>query len=228
MGKLSETSRAMRMWRHDGDNGSGGGWEAEWKRLTSRLIPAFESGSRIVAIVSAQSGEGVSTVTYQLARRLVEQGRKRVMVVDANLRDPSLHRFIGGTRSPGLTEFLKGDLHFTQISQTLPRLHFIAAGRPEEDPVHLLESPRFAEALELLAKSYEAVLVDMPSLVSHPETEGMLRHCDGCVFVAEADRTRAPAVRAVADRVRDAGVNIHGAILNKRNYPIPERLYRLL
>jgi capsular exopolysaccharide synthesis family protein len=227
MGQLSENARSLLATRAAAP-AAGANWEAEWKRLTTRLVPVFAAGNRIVAITSGQPGEGVTTVAYQLSRRLVEQGRKRVVVVDANLRNPSLHRFLGGTRSPGLTEFLKGDLHFTQVTQRLPRLHFISAGRGEGDPVHLLESPRFAESLELLAKDYEVVLVDTPALVAYPETEAILRHVDGCVLVAEADRSRAPAVRAVADRIRDAGVSLIGAVLNKRSYPIPERLYRHL
>lgn len=227
MGQLSENARSL-LSLNSARPAAGADWDAEWKRLTTRLLPVFESGNRIVAITSGQPGEGVTTVAYQLSRRLVAQGRKRVVVVDANLRNPSLHRHLGGTRSPGLTEFLKGDLHFTQVTQRLPRLHFISAGRGEGDPVHLLESPRFAESLELLAKDYEVVLIDTPSIVMYPETEAMLRHVDGCLLVAEADRARAPAVRAVADRIRDAGVSLIGSVLNKRSYPIPESLYRHL
>ncbi len=227
MAELSRKSTSVVASRR-GNAETSADWDAEWKRLTARVIPAIEAGNRIIAVTAGQSGAGVSTVTYQLARRLVVQGRKRVVIVDANLRSPSLHRFLGGTRSPGLVEFLKGDLHFTQISQRLPRLHFIAAGRGGGDPVHLLESPRFAEGLEALAKDFDVVLIDMPGIIAHPETEAMLRHADGCVLVAEADRARAPAVRAVADRIRDAGVTLIGAVLNKRTYPIPERLYRML
>jgi len=203
-----------------------GDWDADFSRLATRLVPAIDGGYRSIAFIAGQRGEGTTTVVHQLAIRLADQGRKRVLVIDANLRQPSLHRRLGGSRNPGLAEFLDGSVHFSQVTQRLSRLHLIPAGTSKEPATRLLESPRLAEGLYLLAEEYDAILIDSPSFVDHPETESLLRRVDGCVFVAEASRVRVPAAQTVVGHIRKSGVEMLGAVLNKREYPIPSFFYR--
>lgn len=203
-------------------------WDVHFMRLTTRLTPALREGRRSLAFLSSHRGEGTTTMAKQLALKLSMQGRQRVLVIDANLRHPSLHRRLGAVRGPGLAEFLSGRIHLDHVTQRLSRLHLIAAGRSKHDPVMLLESPRFAEALERKVQDYDCVLIDAPAFVDHPETEALLQHVDACVLVAEAGRTRPPVARSVAEAVRDSGSELLGTVLNKRRFAIPERIYRLL
>ena len=85
-------------------------------------------------------------------------------------------------------------------------LHLIPAGTSKQKATRLLESPRLAEGFYLLAEEYDAILIDSPSFVDHPETESLLRRVGGCVFVAEASSVRVPAAQTVVGHIRKSGV----------------------
>jgi capsular exopolysaccharide synthesis family protein len=186
---------------------------AAFCRLAAQLHQTQQTRAlTTILIASALPDEGKSLTAANLALALSGAYGKRVSLIDADLRRPSLHRMFGTSSSPGLHDCLAGAVQVrpARISHTLT---FLPAGSPQENPLEILSSSRLRALIAEQAQRCDWVIFDAPPLAACPDAGLLASLVDGVVLVVRAGHTPLPAVEsAVQSLGRD---RIVGVILNR-------------
>jgi len=173
-------------------------------------------------VTSPSPEEGKSTIICNLAITLAQLG-KRVMVVDADLRRPKVHKlFRTEGREPGLSNFLAEQaIDITDVvhSTEVEGVTVIPAGPIPPNPAELLATPRMSALLERASELVDVVLVDSPPVLVVADGAIIASQVDGAIVVVDGFSTRSSALRAALHALDNAKVNIVGAIINKLKRP---------
>ncbi len=173
------------------------------------LLPA--RSPRAVGFLSAQGGDGTSTVALQFAESLAREPDQRVLVVDANLQRGS--RLLEKARAAAPQEGTRGAINL------LPLGDLLRAGPP-------MPIVAFREILEAAGAGYDWMIVDGSPLLESPEAAPMAAQLDGVVLVVRSGRSRRPVLHRAIDLLKRSGANPLGSVLNRRRLEIPDFLYR--
>jgi capsular exopolysaccharide synthesis family protein len=191
---------------------------------TSIQLSSTSRQSRVIAVTSCQPGEGKSTLSTNLAAALA-QGGKRVVVVDTDMRRPSLLWRLKLTGKRGLSEYLTGAETLEGIIQThktLTTLDMIPSGSAPPLPADLLASDQMKHFVEQLRERYEYVILDTPPALSVTDPLIVSSLADGLVLVIrQGVCTRAMLSRA-AEIFHDVGIKVYGFVLNGVDASLPE------
>ena len=171
------------------------------------------SALKVVMVTSAEPGDGKTSVAVNLALVFSESYRRRVLLVDADLRRPSIREISQVSDLPGLSEVLKakGDqkLSVLRLTETLTLL---PAGRPDPDPMSGLTSPRMQQIVREAAARFDWVILDAPPMGPVPDASLLAGMADSTLLVVRAGRTPCAAVQNAIEGVgRD---RILGVVLN--------------
>jgi capsular exopolysaccharide synthesis family protein len=183
----------------------------QFRALGARLHQQPRS-SGVVMVTSAIAGEGKTFTALNLALTLSESYRRRVVIVDADLRRPSLHRVLGQPIGDGLANVLmKGEPRGLRgVTQNLAAL---TAGAVVEDPIAVLTTERLPRVLSQLAGLFDWVVLDTPPVGPLPDAGLLAEHAHTILFVVQAGRTPySVAQRAVESLGHD---RVQGIILNR-------------
>ncbi len=187
----------------------------QFRTLRSRLYRLREKKSiRTLLITSTCSGEGKSFVALNLAQAIARQHERRALLIDADLRAPSLEFRMGAASAPGLTDYLAGEADEFSIIQTDAKedLFFIPAGRSVSNPTELLANNRLRSLLGRLAPVFEWIIVDAPPVLPVSDASVLAGMCDGVIFVIRAGATAFDLAQAACQEFREN--NLLGAVLN--------------
>jgi len=191
---------------------------------TSIQLSSTSRGSRVIAVTSCQPGEGKSTMSMNLAAALA-QGGKKVVLVDTDMRRPSVYWRLGLTEKKGLSEFLTGMEPMDAVIQkhkSLSTLDLIPSGMCPPLPADLLGSDQMKTFVEELRSRYEYVIFDSPPALSVTDPLIVASLSDGLVLVIrQGFCTRAMLARA-GEVFRDVGVKMYGFVLNGVDASLPE------
>jgi protein-tyrosine kinase len=202
----------------------------EHHRLKYNIL-RLNSGRKIRALLFASPtrGEGTSTVLTNFATSLAADG-DRVLLVDANLRTPSLHSAFRLGAERGLTDLLLGNLTLGEvIKQTdVPNLSMTTCGTPHPNPFVLLESDSLKDHVEDMKANADWVLLDCPTITSCNDAASLAGSVDGLILVLEAEKTRWEVAENARKSIKGGNGNVLGVVLNKRRYHIPNWLYKRL
>ena len=160
-----------------------------------------EQRCRVVGITSAYSGEGKSTTAVNLSYMLAEAG-ERVLLIEADMRLPALTRRLGMRTSPGLSNVLVGLCNVNEALQVSPlheHLSFFSAGDIPPNPSELLGSKAIGTLMQVLAESFDFVLLDLPPVGEVTDALVASKLTDGMVVVVRQNYAER---RAVADTMR--------------------------
>ena len=193
--------------------------------LASILFTAPDSEHpKVLAITSAASGEGKTTVASNFAMALAQTGRQ-VLLVDGNLRQPRLHEVFGVPNSEGLGELLDvpvSRLRYRVGDQCLATdvegLSVLPAGAGGAAVVDRLYSPRVPHLFDCLREQFDAVVIDTAPLASL-ESRALARAADGVIMVIGARHTSHEAAEAALRRLSGDGTNVLGTVLNDCGTP---------
>jgi capsular exopolysaccharide synthesis family protein len=195
--------------------------EAYRATLTSILLPTLNGeGPRVLVLTSPDAGAGKTTVTSNLGMATAEIG-KRVLLVDADLRRPRLHRLFEIPNSFGLTDILRITTPLEEIPvnqlvrQTkIPGLCLVPSGPTTDGLSSLLYSPRLTEFLQRVAKEFDLVLIDAPPMLHFADARVLGRHSDGVILVLRSGQTKRDAAMLARQRFDEDGTCVLGTILN--------------
>jgi Mrp family chromosome partitioning ATPase len=185
--------------------------------------------TRHLTLCGALAGEGVSTVTAQFGEMLSRRG-ERVLLIDANPRHPSLHRQFHLVDGPGVAEYVAGSAPREAIVHAtgFAGLDLIPLGRCADRS----EADRVATALGDLSReigeAYDYVLLDSDYIGSPFFSQEAVAAGDGVILVARAGKTNREVAGRALETVRQVGGKVLGVVLNRREFPIPDFLYRRL
>ena len=182
----------------------------------SLLYSTSEGLPQVMLVTSAQPFEGKTTSSYAIAASFARMG-KTCLLIDADLRRPSLHRRIGYDNVAGLSTLLTshdplaGVLHPSGVEG----LTLLTSGIIPPSPTELLSSVRLEQILQEAARSFEVVVIDSPPILGLADAPTMAALVDGVVFVVEADRSRRGSLKTALRRLRSMRPIILGAVLTK-------------
>ena len=191
----------------------------QYRKLAAWIHHAqSERAIRVLMIASAVPGEGKTLTAINLALTLAESYERRVLLVDADFRRPSLHDSLGLPLAPGLANGLRSDddrkMPITQVSA---RLSVLTAGPRSTDPMALLTSDRMRRVLTDASETFDWVLLDTPPVVLMPDAHLLAAMVDGALLVVAAEETRYPLVQQavrIIGRERILGVVLNRATSN--------------
>jgi len=186
--------------------------------------------NHVIVFSGFRRGDGASTMSLNFANAFAENSSDSVVLVDGNLRDPVLHNQFKLKKKKGLFDALQGNAGMQDIvTEIIPKkLFFISAGQQTKNPITLYESPKFISLLKQLREKYDLVIFDSAPLLGNPETILLANKADGLIMVLNAEVTRWEVAKSVKDDLEGANVRILGAILNRKQFVIPQSIYRLL
>ncbi|MDY2784607.1 MAG: CpsD/CapB family tyrosine-protein kinase [Faecalibacterium sp.] len=181
-------------------------------------------GVKKIMITSAQASEGKSFISMNLMRKMVERG-KRVVLVDADLRRSVIARtfavqFETGEKGYGLSHYLAGIAEKEDIvyQTNIPNAFIVPVGKSVPNPIPLLLTGRFRELLNTLAEQYDYVIVDAAPVGVVIDAAEVARSCDGTLLVVGYDQVHRQELLEVKRQLEQTGVPILGAILNQVEY----------
>jgi succinoglycan biosynthesis transport protein ExoP len=169
---------------------------------------------QLLAVIGVAPRNGTTFVTVQLTQAL--SGLEiSVLVADANLRRPQLHKIFSIPRAPGMSDIIAAGENPGAVAYSMsPRLLALAAGTPVDDPPALFSSAQVRKAMEQIA-DVELMVFDTPSLASYVDAVVIAEQCDGAILVFNAATTSRRAVAAAANQLRRASVHLVGVVANK-------------
>ena len=203
-------------WNRIEDNGQNIGLTEAFHGLrTSVLLSTARRPPTSLLVTSAQGGEGKTTVAANLAVSLAQLG-ERVLLIDADLRRPSLHNFFGSTGSTGLVNFLTGDPDWRSlVFHAAPQgLDLLFCGPIPPNPADLLSSEYMPALIREASKEYKFVVVDSPPLLNLADSRILSTLVDGVILVVGGGITPRELVHRAYLSARDAGSHVLGATIN--------------
>lgn len=171
-------------------------------------------GAAVLVVASAVTGEGRSTTALGLARALAEAG-ERVLLLEADLRRPSLGAHLGLPPGPGLSEVLSGRAEAAAAVRPggADGLSVLPAGTPPPQPAELLASPRTVDLVAGLRAVYDQVVIDVPPVLPVTDAVVCAALADGLLVVVRWGRTRRPDVVEAVGMLQQAGAPVLGGVL---------------
>lgn len=171
---------------------------------------------RTLTTTSTRPGEGKTTTSFALARMLSRTGRK-VILIDADMRSPSLHHVFDLKNTKGLSNYLAGA---DQLDEMVHRgladgIAVMTAGPQPPNAAELLMGDRVRKLTEELLKTFDHVVLDAPPVMGLADTPLIANQVEGVIFVIEAHETRKSMARVAVNRLRDANARVLGVLLTK-------------
>jgi capsular exopolysaccharide synthesis family protein len=163
----------------------------QYRKLAATLHHAqVERDLKVVMVSSAVSGDGKTLTSTNLALTLSESYRRRVLLIDADLRRPSVHHVFQLKNVGGLTECLTAETERRlPLVQATPYLSVLLAGRPDSDPMSGLTSNRMRRLIGEAAETFDWVVVDTPPVVLMPDANLLAAMADAAILVIGAGKT---------------------------------------
>jgi capsular exopolysaccharide synthesis family protein len=202
--------------KHILDNPSSVFAESIRSLYTSIMISGSRQAPRSVLLTSAQPEEGKSTIAVCLARMCALSG-KSTLIVDADLRKPSVHRLMGLPQAPGLVEIYHGEARLDDVLRTdeASGAMVLTAGNLLVDPLKVLSAPSVRSLLGGLPQRFDLVLIDTPPLMAVADARVLAPDMDASVFVVRWLGTSREVVRFSLKQLVDTGARLSGVVLSR-------------
>jgi protein-tyrosine kinase len=191
----------------------------QYRRLAARLhLDQAQRGTKLVMVTSAIVGEGKTLTATNLALTLSESYRKRVLLIDGDLRRPGIHDMFGIPNFTGLSDAIRAaDERKVSVIHLTEHLSVLTAGRPDSDPMGVLASEKMHRVLADAAVAFDWVVIDTPPVALLSDAHLLASLVDTVVLVVRAGATPLEAIRTATVAVgRD---RILGVVLNSAEQP---------
>jgi capsular exopolysaccharide synthesis family protein len=190
----------------------------EFRSLRSRLYQIREREKQplqTVLVASAMAGEGKTFVAVNLARAIVQQRGRRVLLVDTDLRLSRMHAMLGASLDPGVSEYLRAEADMFSILQRGAQegLFFIGGGKAASNPAELIGSGRLKALIHRLVPVFDWIILDSPPSVPVTDASLLAEMSDGVIMVVKAGETPYDMARKGCQHFRDK--HLVGVVLNR-------------
>ncbi len=185
--------------------------------LVVNLFHTTGSGlPKLLAVTSSQASEGKSTTSNAIARDLARLG-KNVLLVDGDLRRPTLHKLLDRRSQPGLTSVLSGQAELSEVIVQAedPNLSYMTALPMPPDPSLMLGSPMLPALMADLRDRYDVVIIDSPPMLGLSDAVSWATLSDGTLLIVDASKGARGTVKAAMRRLELVGAPLLGAVLTK-------------
>ncbi|HVF57248.1 MAG TPA: polysaccharide biosynthesis tyrosine autokinase [Pyrinomonadaceae bacterium] len=183
---------------------------------TSLLLSSAGQPPKTVLVTSSQPSEGKTTTAVNIAMMLAQTGAE-VLLLDCDLRRPRIHTHFGLANTRGVTNYLSGDAHVSELVQAhdrLPNLKVIPSGPVPPNAAELLGSDEMRKLLYLLSENFRHIIIDSPPAISFTDASILSTMVDGVMLVVHGGRSSRAVVRRAKQQLQDVGAHIFGIVLN--------------
>jgi len=187
----------------------------EFRTLRSRLYQIREKlPLKRLMVTSALPKEGKSFVAANLAQVIVRQHGRRALVIDADLRSPGMHRHLGASQTPGLSDYLLGECDEFAIMQrgSMDNLFFVPAGRQVTGAPELLANGRLKVFLQRVEPLFDWIILDTPPVIPVADSTLLANFCEGVLMVVRSNSTPSDLARRAREEFQDK--LLLGVVLN--------------
>ena len=194
---------------------------------TSLLLSNLGAPPKVIMITSALPQEGKTTTSMNSAVVLAQKG-VRVLLIDADLRRPSIHKNLGLGPHTGLSNVLTGSATLEQAithASILPNLDVLTAGTPPPNPAELLASTNMRDLLAQLREQYDHIVIDTPPSLSVTDAVVLSPRADAVVLVIRSSQTTKQALRRSRDLLTSVNAKVVGVLLNAVDLRSPDYYY---
>ena len=170
---------------------------------------------KIILVTSPAENEGKSFVSANLAG-IFTQSNRRTLLIDCDLRRPTIHIKMGVDKKPGLADYLSRKLKFDDVIRKTTRnnLSFITSGTIPSNPAEILESKAFNNFLQEIKDFFDIIILDSPPILAVVDSEIMAKQVDGTILVISADKTENRLMKDAVDLLKRNKVAFLGTVLN--------------
>ncbi|MCM3127721.1 CpsD/CapB family tyrosine-protein kinase [Paenibacillus provencensis] len=182
---------------------------------TNIQFSAIDEQIKVLMVASAQSGEGKTTTVSNLAVTYAQEGKK-VLVIDTDLRKPSLHQVFKVSNHAGLSSALAGQYLVNEVLQksSVFNLDILPAGPVPPNPSEMLGSRKMQALLEELSENYEMIFFDTPPVLAVTDAMIVSSFCDGVILVVNSGKVKKDLVKKAKARLEHVNSKILGVVLN--------------
>jgi succinoglycan biosynthesis transport protein ExoP len=194
---------------------------------TSLLLSNLGAPPKVIMVTSARPQEGKTTTSINTAIVLAQKG-VRVLLIDADLRRPSVHKALGMGPRSGLSNVLTGSATLQQTITTspiLPNLLVLPAGTPPPNPAELLASSNMRDLVMELRESYDHIVIDTPPTLSVTDAVVLSPRADATILVIRSGQTTKQALRRARDILMQVNAHVAGVLLNAVDLTSPDYYY---
>jgi chain length determinant protein tyrosine kinase EpsG len=209
---LTELSPAL-LAAHDPD----GAYAESLRALRSELILRWFSDCRTLAVVGANRDDGAAGVAANLAIVMARLG-EQTLLIDADLRTPTLHELFGFTPAAGLSDLLQNrDLHDEALLRVpaIENLHVMCAGAVPSNPQELVSRASFIYLMKTLPDRFRSIIIATPPALAFADAQVVAARAQGCVLVTRRHRTRIADVQLVKSRLETGRSTLLGAVIQE-------------
>lgn len=197
--------------------------KTNFKNITSesyrKLRTSFEYSSidkdiKTLVITSSESGEGKSTVCCNFAY-VMSQSEKKVLIIDCDLRRPSIHRKLKISNNEGLTNYLIGKSNLKNIiNNVCKNLDVITAGEMPPSPADVLGSNKMQEFIREIEEDYDLIILDTPPVRAVTDGQVLAGKVDGTLFLVRAEKTKLDSINKGYKELEKVNANVIGIVIN--------------
>ena len=187
----------------------------DYRTLRTNLLYAqVDTPPKVVVVTSPGPTEGKSTTCANLAVVLA-QADKNILIMDCDLRKPTMHRTFGVRNFTGLVNVLAGECDLSEVWQeSLPGLKVVTAGSVSPNPAELLGSERFARLIGKVREEFDYVLIDAPPTGPVSDPAILATQGDGVLLVLDSQKTRKETFRQAVRKLNAVGAKVLGTVMN--------------
>jgi capsular exopolysaccharide synthesis family protein len=193
---------------------------------TGVLLSSIDTEHKVLVITSSVPNEGKTTFAMSLA--FAHAQTKRVLLIDADMRRPTIAKTMGIDKNVvGLSDFISGAAQVSQVIHSIEgtTAKLLPAGHTPPNPLELLLSPKFSQALARLKELFDVIILDSPPVQLVSDAMIVARHATGVIYVVKADDTPYPLARIGLKKIRMTGTPIIGVALNQLDFKKADRYY---
>jgi len=193
---------------------------------TGLVLSSLDNPHKVIAVTSTVPGEGKTSVAFSLAYSLGQL--ERVLLIDADMRRPSIGKFLGySAAAPGLSNLVADTATFDECVHRYDQagIDVMSSGIIPPNPLELLSSKRFATVMQTLEERYDRIVIDTAPCQAVSDALVLSKHVGSMVYVVKADDTSGTQVKAGLKRLADINAPVAGVVLNRVNVTKGSRYY---
>lgn len=181
---------------------------------TNIQYSSFDKEVRVIVVTSSEAGEGKSTTAGNLAISF-SQAQKKTIMIDCDLRKPSLHKKFRISNMVGLSDLLKGKESLKEaVHKYNDYLDILTSGKVPPNPSEMLGSRSMENLIERLKNEYDMIVIDSAPLQAVTDAQILSRKADGTILVVRAEKTKRDSVIQAKELLQKVDANILGVVLN--------------
>jgi capsular exopolysaccharide synthesis family protein len=182
---------------------------------TNIQFSSIDEELRVIMVTSAGPGEGKSTTLINLAVAYA-QTDKKVLIIDGDLRKPTMHHTLRVSNRWGLTNLLTNQLTIREVLQDtfIPNLQIITSGPIPPNPSEILASKKMISTIDDLKEHFDIILIDAPPAIAVTDSQIIASRTDGVILVVNSEKTKRDAVLKAKQNLDNVRARILGVVLN--------------